>query len=227
MGIGSGDAGVTTETELLTRLQQAVLDYDGKSAAALAQAALESGIDPLRVLDTLTNTIRSVGDRFGRGECWLPDLVGAADALSAATAIVEAEIQKRGGQGPRAASVVIGTVFGDIHNIGKNMVATLLKASGFQVHDIGVNVKADRFVEALKSTNADILALSALLTTTAPEQRKVIQALKDEGIRDRVKVMVGGAAITREFAAGIGADGYEPTAIGAVELAKKWFGRTG
>jgi methanogenic corrinoid protein MtbC1 len=224
---------VTAESEILAQLQQAVLDYDGNSAAALAQAALESGLDPLRVLDVLTLTIRSVGDRFGRGECWLPDLVGAADALSAATAIVEAAIQRpagvpvgrRGGQESQAATVVIGTVSGDIHNIGKNMVATLLKASGFNVHDVGVNIKADRFVEAVKTTNADILALSALLTTTAPEQKKVIQALKDEGIRERVKVMVGGAAITREFATGIGADGYEATAIGAVELAKRWSGR--
>jgi methylmalonyl-CoA mutase cobalamin-binding domain/chain len=177
------------------------------------------------VLDVLTGTIRSVGDRFGRGECWLPDLVGAAEALSAATTIVEAEIQKRGGEGRTSATVVIGTVYGDIHNIGKNMVATLLRASGFQVHDVGVNVKAERFVEAIRSTNADVLALSALLTTTAPEQKKVIQALKNEGIRERVKVMVGGAALTREFAESIGADGYEPTAIGAVVLAKQWFDR--
>lgn len=216
---------MTAENDVLAQLEQAVLDYDAKSAAALAQAALETGLDPLKVLDVLTTTIRSVGDRFGRGECWLPDLVGAAEALAAATAVVESEIQRRGGQGPHGATVVIGTVYGDIHNIGKNMVATLLKASGFHVHDVGVNVKAERFVEAIKSTNADVLALSALLTTTALEQRKVIQALRDEGIRERVKVMVGGAAITREFAESIGADGYEATSIGAVELAKRWFDR--
>lgn len=218
---------MTVESEVLEQLEQAVLAYDGKAAAALAQTAMESGIDPLRVLDVLTGTIRSVGDRFGRGECWLPDLVGAAEALASATTIVEDEIQRRGGQGRKSATVVIGTVYGDIHNIGKNMVATLLKASGFQVVDVGVNVKAERFVEAIKSSNADALALSALLTTTAPEQKKVIQALKDEGIRERVKVMVGGAALTREFASSIGADGYEATAIGAVELAKRWFDRKG
>lgn len=218
---------MTVENEVLEQLEQAVLAYDGKSAAALAQTAMDKGIDPLRVLDVLTGTIRSVGDRFGRGECWLPDLVGAAEALASATTIVEDEIQRRGGQGRKSATVVIGTVYGDIHNIGKNMVATLLKASGFQVVDAGVNVRAERFIEAIKSSNADALALSALLTTTAPEQKKVIQALKDEGIRERVKVMVGGAALTREFAASIGADGYEATAIGAVELAKRWFDRKG
>lgn len=116
--------------------------------------------------------------------------------------------------------VVIGTVFGDIHNIGKNMVSTLLLAGGFEVVDIGIDVKAESFISAVKEYNPNILAMSALMTMTAPEQGKVIKALIDEGIRGKVKVIVGGGAITQDFAEKIGADGYAPTAPGAIGLAK-------
>jgi 5-methyltetrahydrofolate--homocysteine methyltransferase len=120
--------------------------------------------------------------------------------------------------------VVIGTVAGDIHDIGKNMVGTLLKAGGFEVHDLGIDIQADKFVEAVVEYEAEILAMSALLTTTAPQQKKVIELLKEQGLRDKVKVMVGGGGISEDFAETIGADGYDPTAPGAVNLARRFVG---
>lgn len=121
--------------------------------------------------------------------------------------------------------VVLGTVFGDIHSIGKDMVGTLLKAEGFAVHDLGINVTAKQFMDAIEKEQADILAMSALLTTTAPEQRKIIEALTKKGIRDEVKIIVGGAAITQDFADSIGADGFSPTAIGGVKISRQLVGK--
>ena len=121
--------------------------------------------------------------------------------------------------------MVIGTVYGDIHSIGKTMVATLLQAEGFTVHDVGINVTAEQFVEAVRAHKPDVLAMSALMTMTSPEQRKVIENLKEQGLRDSVKIMVGGGAITQEFADTIGADGYDPTAPGAAKLARTLVGK--
>jgi methanogenic corrinoid protein MtbC1 len=138
--------------------------------------------------------------------------------------ILEEELKRMDVKRETLGTVVAGTVFGDIHSIGKSMVCTLLTAGGFEVHDLGVNIKAEEFLEAVEKYQADILAMSALLTTTAIEQRKVIDVLKAKGIREKVKVMVGGGAITAEFAKSIGADGYDPTAPGAVELARRLVG---
>jgi len=173
----------------------------------------------------MTAAIKQVGDGFGKGELWLPDLVGAADAMTSATPIIEEEIKRRGITRESLGTIVIGTVYGDIHTIGKTMVATLLIAGGFVVNDLGINVTSERFVEGIKKYKADILAMSALMTMTAPEQRKVIEILKKEELRDKVKIMVGGGAITQEFANSIGADGYDPTAPGAVKLARKLIGK--
>ena len=166
----------------------------------------------------MTEAIKQVDDGFGRGELWLPDLIGAADAMSSATPIIEEEIKRIGGRRESLGTVVIGTVYGNIHTIGKTMVATLLTAEGFVVNDLGVNVTAEEFMEGVKKYKPDILAMSAFLTTTAPEQKKVIKPLKKEGLRNKVKTMVGGEAITQEFADSLEADGYDPTAPEAVEL---------
>jgi len=210
--------------EVLERLKKAVLEYDEEEAAKCAREVIEKQVDPVEAMNAMTVAIRQVGDGFGRGEFFLPDLVGAADAMSAATPILEEAIRKSGASRKSLGTVVIGTVYGDIHTIGKTMVATLLSAEGFQVVDLGINVTAEEFVAGIKKNNADILAMSALLTTTAPEQRKVINNLKEEGIRDKIKVIVGGGAITQEFADSIGADGYDPTAPGSVKLARKLIG---
>ena len=211
--------------ETLENLKRAVVEYDTEAAASWARKIVEEKVDPIKALDALTETIKQVGDRFGRGELWLPDLVGAADAMQAAMPIIEEELKRTGAKRETLGTVVAGTVFGDIHSIGKSMVCTLLVAGGFEVHDLGVNIKAEEFLEAIEKYQADILAMSALLTMTAPEQRKVIDTLKERGIREQVKVMIGGGAITTDFAESIGADGYDPTAPGAVELAKRLIGR--
>ena len=211
--------------ETLENLKRAVVEYDTEAAASWARKIVEEKVDPIKALDALTETIKQVGDRFGRGELWLPDLVGAADAMQAAMPIIEEELKRTGAKRETMGTVVAGTVFGDIHSIGKSMVCTLLVAGGFEVHDLGVNIKAEEFLEAMEKYQADILAMSALLTTTAAEQKKVIDTLKEKGIREKVKVMVGGGAITADFAQSIGADGYDPTAPGAVELARRLVGR--
>ncbi len=212
-------------SEILENLKKAITGYDREGAADWARKAVRERIDPIEALDTMTVAIRQIGDGFGKGDLWLPDLVGAAAAMTAATPIIEEEINRVGARRESLGIVVIGTVYGDIHTIGKTMVATLLTANGFAVNDLGINVTAESFVQGVNEHKADILAMSALMTTTAPEQRKVIEALKKEGIRDTVKIMVGGGAITQEFADSIGADGYDPTAPGAVELARRLVGK--
>jgi len=212
-------------TDVLENLKKAIVEYESEEAANLARRAIQEKIDPIKILAAMTAAIKQVGDGFGKGELWLPDLVGAANAMTSATPIIEEEIKRRGITRESLGIVVIGTVYGDIHTIGKTMVATLLIAEGFVVNDLGINVTSEHFVEGVKRHKADILAMSALMTMTATEQRKVIGTLKKEGLRDKVKIMVGGGAITQEFANSIGADGYDPTAPGAVKLARKLIGK--
>ena len=219
------DIRMSTSRDPIAQLRKAIVTCDPQLARRAAQQAIGRGADPLEVLDAMTSAIRLVGDAFGAGELWLPDLVGAAEAMSAATPTTEDEIKKRGAKRESQGIVVIGTVYGDIHSIGKTMVATLLTAEGFEVHDLGVNITAAEFVQAVKARKAGILAMSALLTSTAPEQRKVIEALKKEAIRESVKIMVGGGAITAAFAESIGADAYDPTAPGAARLARRLLER--
>jgi corrinoid protein of di/trimethylamine methyltransferase len=210
---------------ILDNLRKAVFDYNNDLAFQSAKKAVEKGIDPIEAMNVMTGAIREIGDAFGKGELWLPDLVGASDAMQSATPVLEEEMKRKGTHRESLGTVVAGTVFGDIHSIGKTMVATLLTAAGFHVEDIGVNVKSEEFLKAIKKHDADLLAMSALMTTTMTEQEKVIESLKKEGIREKVKVMVGGAAVNDEFAESIGADGYDPTAPGAVEMAKKLLGK--
>jgi methanogenic corrinoid protein MtbC1 len=172
----------------------------------------------------LIEAITDIGDRFGTGELWLPELVLGAKTMNAAMPILQDEIRRRGMETRSLGKVVLGTVLGDVHSIGLDMVCTLLIASGFEVVNLGVNVSGDRFIEAVQTERPDILGMSALLTTTAPEQEKVIRYVKRAGLRDSVKIMVGGGAVTQEFADAIGADGYAPTAPLAVRLAKRLVG---
>jgi corrinoid protein of di/trimethylamine methyltransferase len=207
--------------EILEGLKRAVLEYDVVGSKLWAQKAVEQGVEPLAALQALTEAIRDVGEGFGRGDLWLPDLVGASEAMLAAMPTIEAEIARKGAERKSLGRVVIGTVYGDLHNIGKAMVATLLTAEGFEVYDLGINVQAQQFVAAVQTYDADLLAMSALMTTTIAEQRRVIEQLQEAGIRDKVKVMVGGGGVTQDFAEQIGADGYDPTAPGAVKLARE------
>ena len=206
--------------EILEDLKKAVIQYDREGATSLTRKVISEKIDPIEALNAITDALKQVGDGFGRGELWLPDLVGAAQATVSAVPILEEEIRRKGMERESLGTVVIGTVKGDIHDIGKNMVAALLIAEGFTVRDIGIDVSAQAFVEAVRNYEADILAMSSLMTTTAPEQRKVISTLKEEGMRGKLKIMIGGGAISQEWADAIGADGYDPTAPGAAKLAR-------
>jgi len=212
-------------TEVFDDLRQAIIEYDRELAISSAKKVVEEGMDPIKAVDVMTEAIRQVGDGFGRGELWLPDLVGASEVMSSAMPIIEEELKRKALRRESVGTVVVGTVYGDIHTIGKTMVATLLTADGFTMHDLGTNVEVQEFVEAVRKYIPDILAMSALMTTTSPEQKKIIDTLKREGLRDKVKIMVGGGAITQEFADSIGADGYSPTAPGAVGLARRLLGK--
>jgi corrinoid protein of di/trimethylamine methyltransferase len=201
-------------------MKQSVIDGDEEQAAELAQEALAQGIDPLAAInDGYVPGISYVGDQFGAGEMFLPDLMLAAEAMKAAVAVLEPEMQRRGMQRQMLGKVVLGTVKGDIHEIGKNLVATMLSASGFEVYDLGVDVPFEKFAQKAREVNADIVGVSALLTTTMTGQRTVVESLAAAGMRPNVKVIVGGAPVTKAWAAEIGADGYSEDAVGAVNLA--------
>ena len=213
------------QAEILKNLGNSILEFDATAAEVWAKKAMEENVDPVAALGALTDAIRVVGDLFEKGEYFLPELVTAADVLQRASPIIEARIHEQGGQRQSLGTIVIGTVFGDIHSIGKTMVSTLLSAEGFQVIDVGVNAPAEKFIQEVVKNNANLVAMSALMTMTIPEQRKVIERFEKEGIRGKVKVMVGGSAITTQIAKDIGADGYEPTAPGAVRLARELIGK--
>jgi corrinoid protein of di/trimethylamine methyltransferase len=206
-------------------MAQSVIDGDVDEARRLAQQAVEQGIDPLAAINQgFVPGVNHVGEQFSCGEMFLPDLVLAGEAMKAAIAVLEPEMARRGTQRQTLGKVVIGTIEGDIHDIGKTLVATMLAASGFQVYDMGVDVPIARFVEKAREVEADIVGLSALLTTTMARQADAIAALKEAGLRPRVKVMVGGAPVTESWAAEIGADGTSEDAIGAVAVAKRLVG---
>ncbi|MGM0365903.1 MAG: cobalamin B12-binding domain-containing protein [Actinomycetota bacterium] len=206
---------------VLDDLKNVVLNFDVDNAQSAAEKAIQKGVDPLQAAKALTEAIRVVGEKFGSGELFLPDLVCASEVLKKAFPVINEEIEKRGKKQESLGKVVIGTVFGDIHSIGKGMVSTLLYAAGFEVIDLGVNVDSKTFLESVKKENPEILAMSALLTTTATEQRKVVEGLKKAGLREKVKVIVGGSPINQEFADSIGADGYGATAPEGVKVAKR------
>jgi corrinoid protein of di/trimethylamine methyltransferase len=209
------------EEELYSKLEQAVIDGESEDAEALAKQALEAGLDPLACIDNgLTKGIQRVGKLFSSGEYFLPELIMGADAMKAALNILEPALV--GNQHREVVGrVVLGTVQGDLHEIGKTLVGTMLTANGFDVIDIGVDKSADEFNAAVKENNADIVGASALLTTTMLQQKTLIQALEGAGLREQVIVMVGGAPVTDSYAKEIGADGYAEDAISAVDMAMR------
>ncbi|MBG7610546.1 MAG: corrinoid protein [Anaerolineae bacterium] len=205
--------------ELYKKLAQAVIDGEPEDASALAKEAIDQGLDPLAcITQGLTKGIQIVGEFFASGDYYLPELIMGADAMKEGLEVLEPALmgdQKR----DIVAQVVLGTVEGDLHEIGKTLVGTMLTANGFRVKDIGVDQSAEAFVEAVKESDATIVGASALLTTTMLQQEKLIQALEEAGLRNKVKVMVGGAPVTETYAKKIGADGYAEDAISAVDLA--------
>jgi corrinoid protein of di/trimethylamine methyltransferase len=208
--------------EMFKKMAQSIIDGDSDVAVALAKESLAANLDPLEAISKgFVAGVNTVGDAFGRGEAFLPELVMAGEAMKAAVTTLDPELKKRGSQRQILGKVVIATVEGDIHEIGKSLVATMLGASGFEVHDLGVDTPGDKLIGKALEVNADIIAMSALLTTTMVKQREVIEELEKEGLRPRIRVMVGGAPVTRDWVTSIRADGYSEDAIGAVALARK------
>lgn len=210
--------------EMFEKLAQTVIDGEPEDAAELAQQALAQGLDALDCINKgLSPGIDEVGELFATGEYYLPDLILGGDAMKAALEVLEPALA--GGQNREILGrVVLGTVEGDLHEIGKTLVGTMLTANGFEVIDIGVDQPASKFVAAVKEHDATLVGASALLTTTMLHQQEVVGALKEAGLSDRVKVMIGGAPITESWAKEIGADGYAEDAIGAVAVAKELVG---
>jgi len=211
--------------ELYEKMAQSIIEGDADASSALAKEAIAAGIHPL---DAITKGfvigVNTVGDAFGRGEAFLPELVMAGEAMKAAVAVLDPELKKLGSERRMLGKVVIATVEGDIHEIGKSLVATMLGASGFEVYDLGVDAPSDKIIGKALEVNADIIAMSALLTTTMIRQKEVIEELEKEGLRNKFKVIVGGAPITRDWVKTIGADGYSEDAVGAVAIAKQLLG---
>ena len=207
---------------LFEQMTDAVIAGLPEKARELANQALSSGVDPLEAIERgLKPGMDVVGEGFAKGELFIPDLMMAGEAMKTGIATLEPELMKRKQQRQVLGRVVIVTVEGDIHEIGKTLVATMLAAAGFEVHDLGVYVSAQRFVDAVRDFQANIVGLSALLTTTILNQDVVIQALKEAGLRDHVKVIIGGVPANEEWAEEIGADAYADNATAAVEVVKK------
>lgn len=207
--------------ELLKAMAQSIIDGEAEVAADLAKQAVEAGVDPLEAITKgYMPGVNEVGDSFACGNVFLPELVMAGEAMKAAIAVLEPELKRQGTSREILGRVVLATVEGDIHEIGKSLVGTMLTAAGFEVHDLGVNVPADAIIAKAEEVGADIVGLSALLTTTMVRQREVIEAMDRKGLRKKTRVMVGGAPVTQDWVQKIEADGYSEDAIGAVNTAK-------
>ncbi|MDR7522123.1 MAG: corrinoid protein [Armatimonadota bacterium] len=208
------------ETAILEGLRQAVLDYDAEAGARLVREGLEAGIPPLRLIDDgLSRGIAVIGEKFQAMEIFLPELMMAAKVFLEAMKLLEPAILAMGEGRQKRGVAVIGTVKGDVHSIGKDLFGTLLKVAGFEVHNLGVNVHPGKFVEKAEETGAQIVGLSALMTTTMPSMREVIEFFEARGIREQHTIMVGGGPVTEGFARKIQADGYGQTAQDGVNLA--------
>lgn len=206
----------------LSQLTEAIKSGDAKNAEAITREAVAAGVNPSELVSGyMIPAMDEIGARFECQQAYVPELIVAARAMKAAMAVVDPLIKQAGGD--TRGRIIIGTVEGDLHDIGKNLVASMLNGGGFETIDLGANVSPQRFVEAVREHQAHAIALSALLTTTMPAMKKTIDAFVDAGMREQVRVFIGGAPITQSFAEEIGADGYGETANGAVKLARQYL----
>ena len=208
--------------QIFNAMAQSIIDGESEEAEKLALQAVKMGIDPLDAINKgFVVGVDHVGTLFSSGEVFLPELVMAGEAMKTAVNVLEPEMSKRGTEREKLGTIVLGTIEGDIHDIGKTLVGTMLSAAGFKVIDLGVDVPVTTLVERARAENADIIGVSSLLTTTMVRQRDVVKALEDIGLRSSIKVMVGGAPVTRDWVKEIGADSYSEDAVGAVAVAKE------
>jgi corrinoid protein of di/trimethylamine methyltransferase len=213
------------DTDHFKKLTDSIIDQDEDEVLAAVEAALADGIAAKTVIDKgLLPGLNVIGEQFEDEEIFLPELMQAALAFQTAMGILEPKIKESGSEGPKKGKIVLGTVKGDLHSIGKNILRLLYETSGYEVWDLGIDVDLFQFVDKAKEVDADIIAISALLTTTLVGQKDVIEALKDQGAREKFKVIIGGGATTKEWADTIGADGWAATAYEAVTLSAKLVG---
>ena len=214
-----------TAEELLKKIQDAMLEYDPDKTVEAVNEALNAGIPPLEIMEKgVTQALKEVGKNFEEGKIFLPELVMAGEAGKAALSILEPKIKERKETIKSYGKVLLATVEGDIHDIGKSLVGAVLMANGFEVIDLGADVPTDKLVEKVKELKPDVIGLSALMTTTMLNQEKVIKKLEEAGVRETVKVIVGGAPVTEEWAKRIGADAYGADAMDAVRKVKELLG---
>jgi corrinoid protein of di/trimethylamine methyltransferase len=214
---------VLGQEAIFDELVKAVLSFDSDKVVETTKKALAQGVDPVKIIeDGLAKALRIVGKKFEDGEFFLMHLVAAAEPVQKTIKeLLEPEVAKRKGQRRTLGKVVLGTVAGDIHDIGKTIVGALLFAAGFEVFDIGKDAPTEQFVHKAKEVNAEIVGASALLSTSLPMQHEIVKTCEAEGIRDKVKLMFGGAPVTEEWVREIGGDGYAENAVEAVKVAKK------
>ncbi|MCU0564733.1 MAG: corrinoid protein [Desulfobacterales bacterium] len=207
----------------LNTIKDAVIGGKHAEIKALVQQALDAGVDPGTLInDALIAAMDVVGKDFGEGKIFVPEMLVSAMTMKSGLEVVKPRLA--GGESRSRGTVIMATVKGDLHDIGKNLVSMMLEGAGFKVLDLGVDLSVEKLIDQVKAVGPDVLGLSALLTTTMPEMQKVIAELKNQGLRDKVKVLVGGAPVDRAFAEKIGADGYGSNAAEAVELARRFAG---
>ena len=206
---------------ILETLSKSVLDGDEARAVSAAITAIEEKIPTDEIISTLTAAIRVVGDKFGRAEIFLPGMVFSSNAMKAAMKILEPEVKASGLVIEKKGSIVIGTVEGDMHEIGKYIVTTVLEAQGFEVHDLGIDVNALQFIMKAEEVGADIFGASSLMTTTMPKQKEIISILEEKGLRQKYHVILGGAPVTQEWVDECGADSWGETASVGVEILER------
>lgn len=217
---------MSRKEEILARLRDAIVNLDYEGIRDVAKEAIEAGLSPYEaIMEGMAKGMDIVGQKYEQGEYFLAELIMAGETMKEGLSVLEPYMKK--GEIKHIGKVVIGTVEGDLHDIGKNIVITLLTASGFEVVDLGVDVSAEKFVEAVRKHKPDIVAMSALLTTTMVNMEKVVKALEEAGLRDKVKIIVGGAPLTEEFAKQIGADAYGRDAVVGVEICRRWVSEKG
>jgi 5-methyltetrahydrofolate--homocysteine methyltransferase len=208
--------------ELFSRLRECIVEFRVNEIGQVAQEAIDAGVSPLEVVTKgMSRGMSIIGQQYEKGELFLSELIMAGETMKEGMKVLEPYLEKNPGK--KLGTVVIGTVKGDLHDIGKNIVKSLLVARGFETHDLGVDVPPEEFVERIRDTSTDILGLSALLTTTIPEIKNTIDAIEKASLRNRLKIIVGGAALTEEVAKELGADAYAENAVIGAKICEKWI----